>query len=273
MSRMSLLCLAVGIVAGFGALAFNFILDTSSELFLGHLVGWHQPLPGGEGETVMPVGMARHWLVLVVPALGGLLSGLLVFSLAPEAEGHGTDAMINAFHRRGGAIRKRIPLIKTVASALTIGSGGSAGREGPIAQVGAGFGSALGEWLKVSARERRILLLAGAGAGIGAVFRAPLGGAIFASEVLYREMEFESLALVPTFIAAIVSYSIYGGLSGKWGAIFAVPDLRFNHPLELPLYVLIGWSAPWSASCTSKRSTARATSCSAACRCRNTSSR
>ena len=127
-----------------------------------------------------------------------------------------------------------------MASALTIGSGGSAGREGPIAQVSAGFGSALGGWLKVSDRERRTLLLAGAGAGIGAVFRAPLGGAIFASEVLYREMEFESTALVPTFIASIVSYSIYCSISGKWGAIFAVPPVHFNHPLELPVYALLG---------------------------------
>ena len=238
--RTVALSVLVGVVAGLGALAFNFILDTSSDVFMRRLVGYELPKPGGEGVTVMPEPPARRWLLLVVPAVGGLLSGLLVFTFAPEAEGHGTDAMIDAYHRKAGVIRKRIPLLKTVASALTIGSGGSAGREGPIAQVGAGFGSALGGWLKVSDRERRILLLAGAGAGIGAVFRAPLGGAIFASEVLYREMEFESAALVPTFIAAIVSYSIYCGVSGKWGAIFSVPPVQFNHPLELPLYVLLG---------------------------------
>ncbi|MGA2220784.1 MAG: chloride channel protein [Verrucomicrobiia bacterium] len=239
-TRVVLLCMLVGMVAGFGALAFNFILDTSSDVFLHRIVGYELPKPGGEGVTVMPEPPARWWLLLIVPAIGGLLSGLLVFTFAPEAEGHGTDAVIDAFHRKAGVIRKRVPVLKTLASALTIGSGGSAGREGPIAQVGAGFGSALGGWLKVSDRERRVLLLAGAGAGIGAVFRAPLGGAIFASEVLYREMEFESVALVPTFIAAIVSYSIYCGVSGKWGAIFSVPPVQFNHPLELPLYVLLG---------------------------------
>ena len=239
-TRVVALSVLVGLVAGLGALAFNFVLDTSSDIFLHRIVGYELPKPGGEGLTVMPEPPTRRWLLLIVPAIGGLLSGLLVFTFAPEAEGHGTDAMIDAFHRKAGVIRKRIPFLKTLASALTIGSGGSAGREGPIAQVGAGFGSALGSWLKVSDRERRILVLAGAGAGIGAVFRAPLGGAIFASEVLYREMEFESMALVPTFIASILSYSIYCGISGKWGAIFSVPPVRFNHPLELPVYALLG---------------------------------
>jgi CIC family chloride channel protein len=238
--RLVLLSLLVGVVAGFGALAFNFILNGANDLFMVRAVGYQMPQPGAEGVTKMPAEPARRWLLFVVPAFGGLLSGLLVFSLAPEAEGHGTDAMIDAFHHKRGVIRKRVPIIKTIASALTIGSGGSAGREGPIAQVGAGFGSALATWLNVSDRERRTLLLAGAGAGIGAVFRAPLGGALFAVEVLYRDMEFEAAALVPCFVAAIVSYSIYCAASGSWGAIFSLPYVTFNHPLELPLYVMLG---------------------------------
>jgi CIC family chloride channel protein len=238
--RSVLLSMLVGVVAGFGALAFNFVLNGASELFMVRAVGYELPQPGAEGVTRMPAEPARRWLLFVVPAVGGLLSGLLVYSLAPEAEGHGTDAMIDAFHRKRGVIRKRVPIIKTLASALTIGSGGSAGREGPIAQVGAGFGSALATWLKAGDRERRTLLLAGAGAGIGAVFRAPLGGALFAVEVLYRDIEFEAAALVPCFVAAIVSYSIYCGVSGSWGAIFSLPNVTFNHPLELPLYVVLG---------------------------------
>ena len=240
LGRLVLLSIVVGIVAGFGALVFNFVLDYANQTMMVRAVGYELPKPGGEGATVYPSPPARRWLLFLVPALGGLLSGVLVFSLAPEAEGHGTDAMIAAFHHKRGVIRKRIPFVKTIASALTIGSGGSAGREGPIAQVGAGFGSALATWLKMSDRERRLLMLAGAGAGIGAVFRAPLGGALFATEVLYREMEFESTALVPAFVAAITSYSIYCGVSGKWGAIFSIPNLQFNHPLELPLYVALG---------------------------------
>jgi CIC family chloride channel protein len=239
-ARLVVLSVLVGIVAGLGALAFNFILDTGTSLFISKAVGYSIPVPGGAGETKIPAEPARRWLLLIVPAVGGLLSGLLVYSFAPEAEGHGTDAVIDAFHNKRGMVRKRIPLIKTIASALTIGSGGSAGREGPIAQIGAGFGSMLASWLKVGDRQRRILLLAGAGAGIGAVFRAPLGGALFAVEVLYREIEFESSALVSTFVASIVSYSIYCALSGKWGAIFRVPSLTFNHPAELILYLALG---------------------------------
>lgn len=113
--------------------------------------------------------------MLWMPAFGGLLSGFLVFRFAPEAEGHGTDAMIDSFHRKKGIVRKQAPVIKTIASAITIGSGGSAGKEGPIAQIGSGFGSILASLFKLSDTERRIMLLAGAAGGIGAIFKAPLG--------------------------------------------------------------------------------------------------
>ena len=112
------------------------------------------------------------WLLLVVPTVGGLLSGILVFTLAPEAEGHGTDSAIAAYHYHQGQIRPRVPLVKIVASALTLGTGGSGGREGPIAQIGAGFGSVLANLLRLRPAERRILMAAGMGSGIGAIFRA-----------------------------------------------------------------------------------------------------
>ena len=102
-----MLSILVGVVAGLGALAFNFILDTSSDIFLHRIVGYELPKPGGEGVTVIPGPPVHRWLLLIVPAIGGLLSGLLVFTFAPEAEGHGTDAMIDAFHRKAGVIRKR----------------------------------------------------------------------------------------------------------------------------------------------------------------------
>ena len=111
----------------------------------------------------------------MVTGLGGLLSGLIVYSLAPEAEGHGTDAAIHAFHHKKGEIRSRVPVIKLIAFALTIGSGGSAGREGPITQIGAGFGSLLGKILHLDEREKRIILVAGLAAGLGAIFKAPFG--------------------------------------------------------------------------------------------------
>ncbi|HWE02142.1 MAG TPA: chloride channel protein [Tepidisphaeraceae bacterium] len=234
------LSILVGIVAGLGAVAFSLLLDEVNKVVLVHGADYVMPSPGSEGGAAIAHPPGRRWFLLLAPAIGGLLSGLLIYSLAPEAEGHGTDAVINSFHRNRGIIRGRVPFIKTIASVLTIGTGGSAGREGPIAQIGAGFGSSLAGWLKTSDRDRRILVLAGAGAGIGAIFRAPLGGALFAVEVLYRDAEFESAALVPAFVAAIIGYSVYSGITGVWGPIFDVPSLQFVHPLELPFYAILG---------------------------------
>lgn len=110
-----------------------------------------------------------------MPVVGGLISGMLVKTFAPEAEGTGTDGYIDAFHNKAGATRRRVPIIKSLATIATIASGGSAGKEGPIAQIGAGIGSFFGHYLKMGARARRTLLVAGAAGGLGAIFRAPLG--------------------------------------------------------------------------------------------------
>ena len=118
------------------------------------------------------------------------------------------DAMIHAFHNLQGFIRTRVPFVKSLASIITLSTGGSAGREGPIAQIGAGFGSWLARTLKLSVRERRIFMLAGCAAGLGAIFRAPLGAAITSVEVLYRE-DFESEAIIPCVIGSVVAYTIF----------------------------------------------------------------
>ena len=145
-------------------------------------------------------GNGALWGLVVAPAIGGLLSALLVYRFAPEAAGHGTDAAIRAYHREGGRIRWQTPIIKLLASALTLGSGGSAGREGPIAQIGAGFRERARHGPRLSEKERSILLMAGVSAGIGAIFRAPFAGAIFAAEVLYREPDIEAEVLVPALL-------------------------------------------------------------------------
>ncbi|MBW2218371.1 MAG: chloride channel protein, partial [Deltaproteobacteria bacterium] len=178
------------------------------------------------------------WLLLILPAFGGIVSGFLVYTFAPEAEGHGTDAAIDAYHRKGGFIRSRVPFIKTIASAITLTTGGSGGREGPIAQIGAGFGSFLATKLKLSDRERRIMLAAGIGAGVGSIFRAPLAGALFAAEVLYRDPEFESEVIIPAGISSVVAYCIFCLVFG-WGSLFQSPDFLFRNPLELGPYVVL----------------------------------
>ena len=228
-----LISVAIGLVAGVGALAFFEAIRLSTQFLLGKLVGYLPPDPLGEGTMgVMALWAApRAWLLPVVTAAGGLLSGIIVFTLAPEAEGHGTDAAIAAFHQ-GKAIRARIPLVKLVASAITIGSGGSGGREGPAAQISAGFGSLLGNLLHLDIQDRRIAIATGIGAGIGAIFRAPLGGAVLAAEILYKH-DLEVEAIIPALIASIVGYSVFGAWMG-WTPIFVTSgNLAFTSPLQL----------------------------------------
>ncbi len=235
--RWILLSALVGIVGGVGAILFDLAFRASQWLLLEKIGRFVPPAPGSEGGPGFPpqhVGLLPLTLVL-----GALVAGALVFGFAPEAEGHGTDAVIDAFHRKLGKIRRRVPLVKALASAITIGSGGSAGREGPIAQIGAGFGSALGDLLRLSNTDRRILMMAGVAAGVGGIFRAPLGATLFAAEVLYGSTDLEYEVLVPGLIASITSYSIYSSYAG-WGFLFAVPPIAFHRPRELAVYALLG---------------------------------
>ncbi|MBV8382371.1 MAG: chloride channel protein, partial [Planctomycetaceae bacterium] len=227
----------VGLIAGLGAVGFLLALDWTIRHALGGLLHFQLP-PTGEGTRQAITSPWPWWLILLVPTVGGLVSGLLVFSLAPEAEGHGTDALIKAFHRGAGQIRTRVPLIKAVASVITIGTGGSAGQEGPIAQIGAGFGSFLGRLVRLTPNERRLLMLSGTAGGIGAIFRAPLGGALFAGEVLYSSTATESQALLPCLASSIVAYSVFA-LFITPRPIFVVPPLSFHGLSDLPLFAFL----------------------------------
>jgi CIC family chloride channel protein len=227
----------IGLISGLGAVAFYTLLELATRFFLGILAAYQPPTPVGEGGDPI-VGYTRALAIPFVVGLGGLLSGIIVFRFAPEAEGHGTDAAIEAFHHQPRGIRSRIPLIKMVASALTIGSGGSGGREGPTAQIGAGFGSFLGRWLDLEARDARIAVAAGMASGIGAIFRAPLGGAILGAEIPYRD-DVEADALVPSFVASVVAFSVFGSFVG-FSPIFGRQVAEFTDPLQLIYYVLIG---------------------------------
>jgi CIC family chloride channel protein len=238
LAKWLFLSTAIGIVAGLGSVVFFSAIEACTEFFLGTLVGHKPPSPIGEGSIAV-VAVQRMWLLPIVTALGGLISGIIVFKLAPEAEGHGTDAAIDAIHKKRGIIRARIPIIKLLASAITIGSGGSGGREGPAAQISAGFGSLMGKWLGLDARSRRIAVAAGVGAGIGAIFRAPLGGALLAAEILYiHDLEVE--ALVPGLIASIVGFSVFGAFFGYTPIFGAMPQIEFTQPIQLIYYAILG---------------------------------
>jgi CIC family chloride channel protein len=235
--RGTLIGILIGVVSGLGAILFNFLLNTGTQFFMHDLIGFVLP-PSAGAHFFLGVPLSR-WLMAWVPALGGLISGFLVFSFAPEAEGHGTDAMVDAFHRKKGIIRRRVPVIKTIASAITIGSGGSAGKEGPIAQIGAGFGSFLASILKVSDRERRVLLLAGAAGGLGAIFKAPLGSALFVTEVLYSREAFEFEAIIPCILSSIVGFMVFTYYNGD-ATIFHIPAFSLATPAQLPFYAVLG---------------------------------
>ncbi len=235
--RVALCSPLVGLIAGLGAVVFLISLQFMYARVLGGLLHFHIP-PAGEGKPHAISYPYPWWLIVLVPAVGGLISGILVFTWAPEAEGHGTDAMIRAFHRGGGIIRTRVPVIKTIASIITIGTGGSAGQEGPIAQIGAGFGSWLARLLRLSPTERRLLMLAGTAGGVGAIFRAPLGGALFAGEVLYASTAFESAALLPCLASSIVAYSTFA-LFITPQPVFSLPGMAFHGLRELPLFMVL----------------------------------
>jgi CIC family chloride channel protein len=243
--RPLVLSVLVGLVAGVGAVFFSLGTDLVEAFFLGRVAGYHSFERGAEavaqlgGGMIDSLRMEHRWFLFLIPVLGGLFSGWLVYTYAPEAEGHGTDAAIDAFHNKKGLIRHRVPFVKGLASMVTIGTGGSAGREGPIAQIGAGISSFLATRLGMTSAERRLMLMAGMAGGVGATFRAPLGGAIFAVEVLYREPEFEHEGLLHCIISSIIAYSLYGAVTG-WTPLLDTPLFRFNQPTELITYLFLG---------------------------------
>lgn len=228
---------AVGVVAGLAGAAFFAGLEYFTRALLEEVAGYI-PLRA-DGETFAAGGGVhtfRPWLLVLLPGLGGLACGL-VTRLAPETRGGGGDAMIEAFHHHGGRIRRRVIWVKALASMFTLGTGGAGGREGPTMQIGGALGTLVGRVLQVSTRERRILMVAGVAAGISAVFRTPLGAALLAVEVLYRD-GFESDALIPSVLASVVSYSVIISIFGESTLFAHVPRFPFV-PAHLPLFLLL----------------------------------
>ncbi len=235
----------VGAVAGGVAIVFELLGQLVTRYTLGEFAGYTPPLAVGEHSMLDPATTPfSPWMILVVIIAGGLVSGVLVHTFAPEAAGAGTDAAIEAFHRNRGVIRRRVVVVKTIASAITLGTGGSGGREGPIAQIGAGIGSWIGKRLKLSHRDRRIMLAAGMGAGVGAIFRAPLAGAVFAAEILYSEADLEADVIMPAATASIVAYVIFSQIlpyDTRFLPLFGGDlDHRGASPVEFIPYLLLG---------------------------------
>lgn len=234
----------IGVVAGLGAVAFYFILSHATQFLLIDIGGYAPPTPIGDGGAAGAGGAfsayTRPWAIPLVVALGALLSAALVFTLEPEAEGHGTDAAIDAIHKNPRQIRVRTVVVKIIASGLTIGSGGSGGREGPTAQISAGFASLLTRFFDLKPSDGRIAVAVGIGSGIGAIFGAPLGGAVLAASIAYRN-DIDERALVPGFITSITAYAVFGSIEG-YQPLFGnvAQDYQFDDPVQLLWFAVIG---------------------------------
>lgn len=223
---MAILAVIVGLAGGLGAVGFR------------HLINFFQTFSYGSSEELLQVVLKLPWHQKIwVPAVGGLVVGPLVYFFAREAKGHGVPEVMEAVALRGGVIRKRIVLIKTLVSAVCIGTGGSVGREGPIVQIGSAVGSSIGQLLKVSGDRMRTLVGCGAAAGIAATFNAPIAGSMFALEVVLGDFGLATFS--PIVISSVVATAISRHFLGDVPA-FIVPAYDLVSAWELPLYIALG---------------------------------
>jgi CIC family chloride channel protein len=229
------LALLVGVGAGAGAIGFRYLIVGFTWIFTGHTD------PSDLGHFTNPhLGFLGPFVVLVVPVIGGLLYGPLVYRFAPEARGHGVPEVMSAVHSHEGRIRGRVPIVKSLASAICIGAGGSVGREGPIVQIGSAIGSGLGQITRQAAANTKLLVACGAAGGIGATFNAPIAGVFFALELVLRDFETRSFGLV---VLAGVTATAVGRIAFGSEAFLTLPPFTVISGWEYPLYALLGIAA------------------------------
>ena len=229
-SVMLVTSLIVGIGAGLGAVLFRRLIDWIHNFAYNDIAG------------ILAEWYPLH--LIVIPALGGAIVGPLVYYFAREAKGHGVPEVMEALELRGGKIRPRVVLVKSLASSVCIASGGSVGREGPIAQIGSALGSLIGQLLKLSEDRVRTLVACGAAGGIAATFNAPIAGAVFALEVLLRR--FGSVYFGAVVISAVTADVIAHYFEGD-SRTFLTPEYTMQSPWELLLYTLMGFIAALAA--------------------------
>lgn len=216
----------IGILAGFGAIAIRSLIKAISDFAF-----------AGEGHLLDNIAQSPWYLIVFVPVVGGLLVGPLIHYFAPEAKGHGVPEVMQSVLLKGGVIRPRVAFVKALASSVTIGTGGSVGREGPIIQIGASLGSTVGQFFRISGNRMKTLVGCGAAAGIAAAFNAPIAGALFAVEIIL--MDFAFIQFSPIVISSVTATVISHHYEGNFAA-FEVPDYILEHPLELLFYAILG---------------------------------
>jgi CIC family chloride channel protein len=233
---MSLLAVATGIIAGTGAWAFRMMIGlVHNVLFLG------DPSFHYDANVHTPAS-PWGWGVILVPVAGSVVVAWLVKNFAPEAKGHGVPEVMDAIYYNEGRIRPRVAVVKSIASAISIGSGGSVGREGPIVQIGSAFGSTLGQIIRMPAGDRITLIAAGSGAGIAATFNAPLGGVAFALELLLVSISARTLLVVAvtSVVAILISHQLLGTHPSFYIPALEVPDFASFQPVALAQFLMLG---------------------------------
>ncbi len=228
----AVLAVTVGAGAGLGAIAFRWLIRTFTLALSGHADY------SGAGHAANPhVPALGRFFVLLAPVIAGLLYGPLVSRFAPEARGHGVPEVMYAVARRGGRIGPQVAIVKSLASALCIGGGGSVGREGPIVQIGSALGSSLGTWIKVTEQRLRVLVACGAAGGIAATFNAPLAGVFFAMELILRDFAAESFGMV---VLSSVTASVIGRAAFGNTPFLHLPAFQVQHLPQYALFALLG---------------------------------
>jgi CIC family chloride channel protein len=221
----------VGVAGGYGAIVFRHLIAFFTDLGWGTFTGLR------EVELLTLALAAPAWVKIFVPAAGGLVVGFLVYFFAQEAKGHGVPEVMEAVAMREGRMRTRLIVVKTLASAISIGTGGSVGREGPIVQIGSAIGSSLGQLLNVSGPRLRTLVACGAAAGIAATFNAPMAGIIFSLEVILPE--FAAAQFIPIVVSSVMATAISRHHLGNYPA-FEIPAYTLVTYTELVFYLFLG---------------------------------
>ncbi len=231
-TALTVLALLVGAGAGAGAVGFRYMILGFTYLLTGH----RDYSAAGHAANPLVPGLGI-WFVVLAPVVGGLIYGPLVSRFAPEARGHGVPEVMYAVNRLGGRMRPQVPVVKSLASAICIGSGGSVGREGPIVQIGSALGSVTGQLLRLPEAQLRLLVACGAAGGIAATFNAPIAGVFFALELILRNFETRSFGLV---VLSSVTADAIGRAAFGSHPFLTLPAFSFTSPLELVPYALLG---------------------------------
>jgi CIC family chloride channel protein len=229
----------IGALTGLGTVVFYEATLACAHVFLAMAAGYRVPTPARQGGFHGSAAIGRPWALPLVVGSGALLAALLARRVAPEVAGNPVDAAIAAFHENPRGVRFRSVAVQLLGSALTIGSGGSGGQAGPSGQIGAGMGSLLARQLDLSPRDARVALAAGIGSGVGAILGAPLGGAVLAAEILYRD-DFDPGVLLPAAVASGASFAVFGGIEGYSPVFGSVGRFHLANPGQLGWFALIG---------------------------------